>query len=99
MMEKRMRIAQRFGIAMMIACFLSAAVAAVVAALVVFNGGDLTLAGLAIGGTGVWIALGFFFYAEQSRFGFEACLDDRLNDMVKRLEKCECRCQVDPVAE
>lgn len=51
-MDKRIRMAQRFGFAMMLVCFLLAGVAATVAALIVIDDGDLTVAGLAIGGTG-----------------------------------------------
>ena len=98
-MDKRIRIARRFAIAMMVVCFLIAGVAASVAAFAIINDGDATVAGLLIGGAGVWIALGFFFYAEQSRMEFESCLEERLNDMVEQLKKCECMCQAEPVSE
>lgn len=96
-MNKRIKLANAFGTGLMLACFVLAFVSSTVAALSVFpftnvTEGDLSVAGMGLGATGVWIALGFFVYAEKSRQEFEGCLDERLNDMFKRLEKCECKC-------
>lgn len=96
-MNKRIKLANAFGTGLMVACYLLAFVAASVAALTVIGEGGLTdrglsIAGVMLGATGVWIALGFFVYAEKSRQEFEGCLEERLNDMFKRLEKRECRC-------
>ena len=98
-MSKRIRIPRWVGTAAILFCFALAFAAAVVAALAVVINGDLTTAGAVTGATGVWIALGFFFYAESSRQEFEGCLEDRLDDMFERLGKCECRCQTAAVAE
>ena len=96
-MKKRIRVTQRVGTAAMLICFALAIAAAVVAARAALVDGDLTTAGAVTGATGVWIALGFFFYAESSRQEFEGCLEDRLDDMFERLGRCECKCQTDAV--
>ena len=96
-MSKRIRVARRVGTLAMLACFALAIAAAVVAALAAVIDGDLTVAGVGIGTTGVWFALGFFFYAESSRQEFEGCLEERLDDVFERLGKCECKCQTDAV--
>ena len=96
-MSKRIRVARRVGTLAMLACFALAIAAAGVAALAAVIDGDLTVAGIGIGTTGVWIALGFFFYAESSRQEFEGCLEERLDDVFERLGKCECKCQTDAV--
>lgn len=98
-MSKRIRITRWVGTAAILFCFALAFATAVIAALAVTINGDLTTGGAVIGATGVWIALGFFFYAESSRQEFEGCLEDRLDDMFERLRRCECRCQVDAIDE
>ena len=92
-------LANWFGTALMTACFVLAFVSAAVTALATAVDGDLLIAGVGLGATGVWVALGFFFYAESNRQAFEECLEDRLDDMFERLGKCECRCQTDAIAE
>ena len=98
-MSKRIRITRWVGTVAMLVCFVLAFATAVIAALALVINGGLTTAGAVIGATGVWIALGFFFYAESSRQEFEGCLEERLDDMFERLGKCECKCQTDAVAE
>ena len=91
-----------FGTGLMVACYVLAFVSSAVAALSVFpftdvTEGDLSVAGMGLGATGVWIALGFFVYAEKSSQEFETRLKKCLCRMFERLEKCECKCQADSV--
>ena len=95
-MKNLIRLNNAFGTGLMIACFVLAFVSSTVAALSVFpfaevTEGDLSVAGMGLGATGVWIALGFFVYAEKSRQEFETRLKKCLCRMFDRLEKCECK--------
>ena len=96
-MSKLDRFMNAFGTGLMVACYVLALVAASVSALTVVGEGGLTdrgltIAGVGLGATGVWLALGFFVYAEKSRREFEECLEHRLDDMFELLETCERRC-------
>ena len=89
-MSKRIRVTQRVGTAAILFCF-ALAIAAAVPAYVIDD--DLAVAGVGLGATGVWVAMGFFVYAEKSRREFEGRLEERLDDVFEGLGKYECECQ------
>ena len=84
--------------------FAFAFVAASVAALVligdrVITTTDLSMAGVALGTTGVWIALGFFLYEDRKRKENDEIVISKLKKIRKTQKKYECRCQADCCGE
>lgn len=84
------------------AFFALAFVAASVAALVltsdcVITPTELSMAGVALGTTGVWIALGFFMYEDRKRKENDELIKSKLKKIRKAQKKCQCKCRQESV--
>ena len=99
-MSIREKASKRIGRGLMYAFFGLAFISASVAALTVVGEGGLSdrglsVVGIGLGATGVWVALGFFMYAELTRNELEECIKKQLCEILGELKKCECSCQAD----
>ena len=99
-MTKREKLREGIGRGLMYAFFALGFISASVAApTIVGEGGlsdrGLSIVGIGLGATGVWIALGFFMYAELTRNELEECIKGQLCQILGELKKCGCSCQAD----